>query len=157
VVLEQGAPGWHKLQSAFAAARAMGSDVSTAYGLQAVLSLTVLSVLASAARKQADSRLVAALAAVATLLATPYAFDYDMMVLGVAIAFAAAHGGANVFAAWEKTALAIAWIAPLVARPVMESVHVPVGLLAMLALFMVLARRALDPVKERAQSAIPAP
>ena len=52
----------------------------------------------------------------ATILATPYSLDYDMMVLAPAIAFLAADGLARGFGPWEKTALAALWLVPLVAR-----------------------------------------
>ena len=50
------------------------------------------------------------------MLATPYTFDYDMVVLAPAIAFIAVDGLARGFGPWEKTALAALWLVPLLAR-----------------------------------------
>jgi alpha-1,2-mannosyltransferase len=154
-ILEQGGVDWFKMPTLFAAARTLGAPIPLAYGLQAILGLFACATVALAAQRRADPRLVAALASAGALLVTPYAFDYDMMVLGVAIAFACVHGLDRGFAPWEKTALALAWIAPLLARSVMQLTHLPLGLLAMLALFTVLARRALaqDAQKEPTRSA----
>ena len=57
--------------------------------------------------------LKAAALCLAAILATPYTFDYDMMVLAPAIAFFAADGCTRGFGPWEKTALAALWLMPL--------------------------------------------
>ena len=49
----------------------------------------------------------------AAILATPYSFDYDMMVLAPAIAFWPPTDIARGFGPWEKTALAALWLVPL--------------------------------------------
>ena len=71
-------------------------------------------------RSAAPYPLKAAALCLATILATPYSFDYDMMVLAPAIAFFAVDGFARGFGPWEKTALAALWLVPLVARSVAQ-------------------------------------
>ena len=92
-------------------------------------------------RGSARYPLKAAALCLAAILATPYSFDYDMMVLAPAIAFFAADGLARGFGPWEKTALAALWLAPLVARSVAHMTLIPFGVLAMLAVFILLLRR----------------
>ncbi len=58
-----------------------------------------------------------------------------------AIAFLAAHGIARGFLPWEKTALAAIFIAPLVTRAVAEQTRLPIGFVALAALFLLAARR----------------
>jgi hypothetical protein len=65
-----------------------------------------------------------------------------MMVFAPAIAFLAAEGLARGFAPYEKTALAALWLVPLVARSVAQATLVPLGVLAMLAMFALLIHSA---------------
>ena len=92
-------------------------------------------------RSAAPYPLKAAALCLAAILATPYTFDYDMMVLAPAIAFLVADGLARGFGPWEKTALAALWLMPLVARTVAHVTLVPLGVPAMLAMFILLLRR----------------
>jgi hypothetical protein len=87
-------------------------------------------------RSGASYPLKAAALCLAAIIATPYSLDYDMMVLAPAIAFLAAHGLAHGFAAYEKTALALLWLVPLIARSVAEATLIPLGVVVMLAVFL---------------------
>jgi hypothetical protein len=64
------------------------------------------------------------------------------MVLAPAIAFIAIDGFARGFGPWDKTALATLWLVPLVARSVAQASLIPLGVPAMLAVFLVVLRRA---------------
>ena len=113
VVLEQGDPGWYKIQSLFAWARMWGAPIPLAYALQGALVVGLAAALIWLWRSAAPYPLKAAALCLATILATPFTFDYDMMVLAPAIAFFAADGFARGFGPWEKTALAALWLLPL--------------------------------------------
>lgn len=142
-ILEQGITGWYKIQSTFSAMRSFGAPVDAAYSGQAIVTVAVAGTLALVVWRRADARLIAALAACGALLATPYCLDYDMTILGVSIAFAAAHGADKGFAPWEKTLLALTWATPLFARVVMQWTHLPLGVLVAGALFVTLSLRCL--------------
>ena len=75
------------------------------------------------------------------MLTTPYALDYDMMVLGPALAFMVMHGLERGFAPFEKTLLALVWVVPLLARCLGMATHVPVGVLVMAGVFVVVMGR----------------
>lgn len=150
VVLEQGGTGWHKIQSAFSAVRALGLPVSLAFTVQAAVSLGVMATLALLVVRRADHRLIAAATATAALLATPYCLDYDMAILAVAIAFATAHALERGFAPYEITLLAFVWVTPLVARSLMLATGIPLGLIAMLLLFAMIAKKALAELPDTA-------
>jgi Glycosyltransferase family 87 len=141
VVLEQGDPGWHKMQSLFAWARMWGAPIALAYALQAALVAGLAATLIWLWRGAAPYPLKAAALCLATILATPFTFDYDMMALAPAIAFFAADGFARGFGPWEKTALAALWLMPLLARSVAQITLVPIGVPVMLAFFVLLLRR----------------
>ena len=141
VVLEQGNTGWYKIQSIFAWARMWGGSIPLAYALQGAVTVALGGALIWLWRGSARYPLKAAALCLAAILATPYSFDYDMMALAPAIAFVAADGLARGFGPWEKTALAALWLAPLVARSVAHITLIPIGVLAMLAVFILLLRR----------------
>ncbi len=143
VILEQGITGWYKIQSTFSAFRSFGAPLPLAYGAQVAVTGTVIATLALTAWRGADSRLLAAMTATGALLATPYCLDYDMTILGIAVAFAAAHGVEKGFAPYEKSLLALVWFVPLAARGVMMTTGLPVGVVVMAAFFAFTARRAL--------------
>jgi alpha-1,2-mannosyltransferase len=141
VVLEQGNTGWHKIQSVFAWARMWGGSIPFAYALQGGAILGIAAALVWLWRSAAPYPLKAAALCLATILATPYSFDYDMMVLAPAIAFVAVDGFTRNFSPWEKTLLAALWLVPLLARSVAQISLIPLGVPAMLAVFVVILQR----------------
>jgi alpha-1,2-mannosyltransferase len=142
VVLEQGNTGWHKIQSVFAWARMWGAPIPLAYVLQGGAIVAIAAALAWLWRGPASYPLKAAALCLATILATPYSFDYDMMLLAPAIAFVAVDGFARGFGPWEKTVLAALWLVPLVARGVAQLSLIPLGVPVMLLAFAMVLRRA---------------
>ena len=142
VVLEQGGTGWEKIQSAFAAARNWGADIRTAYAIQLALALMLAASLAWLWHSEAAFELKASALATASLLATPYVLDYDLVVLAVSIAFLARHGFARGFRDYEISLLASAWVVPLLSRGVAGATGIPLGLIVMLALYAFTLRRA---------------
>lgn len=141
VVLEQGNTGWHKIQSIFSWARMWGASVTVAYALQGTAMMALGAALVWLWRSGASFALKAAALCLATILATPYSLDYDMMILAPAIAFLVADGVAHGFGTWEKTAIAALWTVPLVARSVAQVSLIPLGVPAMLAVFVLILRR----------------
>ncbi len=145
VNIEGGATGWEKIQTVFAAVRMWGGSVELAYAVQTVSAASCAAALLVIWGGRADWRLRGAALMVAALLATPYALDYDMMLLGPAIAMVASYGMQRGFLPWEKSILAITWIVPILARNIAGVTLVPVGLLSMLAFAaLILWRACLD-------------
>ena len=142
VVLEQGDTGWEKIQSAFSAARMWGAGIGVAYSVQIALALMLAASLAGLWHGDAAFELKASALATASLLATPYVLDYDLVALAVAIAFLVRHGLRRGFRDFEISLLAAAWIVPLLSRAVAGSTGMPLGLLVMLALYGFTLRRA---------------
>jgi len=87
VVLEQGDTGWHKIQSIFSWARMWGAPITVAYVLQVLLIACLAGAVIWLWRSHAPFSIKAASLCLATVLATPFTFDYDMMVLAPAIAW----------------------------------------------------------------------
>jgi hypothetical protein len=149
VVLEQGGTGWEKIQSVFSAARMWGAGVHTAYAVQIALALMLAASLAWLWHSDAAFELKASALATASLLATPYVLDYDLMVMAIAIAFFARYGLRHGFRDYEISLLAAAWLVPLLSRGVAGIAGIPLGLFALLAIYVFVLRRA---VADRASS-----
>lgn len=142
IVLGHGGIGWHKIQSLFAIVRMWGGSIWLAYAAQTVLSLGLAVALVWLWRRPTSSALKAAALCLAAILATPYSLDYDMMVLAPAIAFFVADGLQRGFLPYEKTALALLWLTPLVARSLAQATLIPLGVPTMLLVFGLILRRA---------------
>ena len=144
VVLEAGDTGWQKIQSVFSAVRMWGGSVPLAYAVQIALAATLAATLAWLWRRDAAFELKAAALAVASLLATPYVLDYDLVVLSLAIVYLARLGLASGFRPFEVSALAAAWIVPLISRGIAQVTAIPLGLTVLLLLYVLIMRRALQ-------------
>lgn len=140
VILEAGGLESWKLQSAFAAVRLLGGPVPVAYTAQAVVALAVVASLANLWRGDADLRVKVAALLVAALLATPYAVDYDMVMLGPALAALVAYGMATRFPPYGRSLLALAWLMPLGARIAAMSLGAPVGIAITATLYVAIVR-----------------
>jgi alpha-1,2-mannosyltransferase len=143
LLLEQGDVGFEKLQSVFAAVRMWGGGVTLGYIVQGLASAAVVGSVAWIWRSSADRDLKAALLLAATLLASPHVLDYDLMILAPAIAFMVAACAARGFRDYEITLLAVAWMAPLLARGIAGSTGIPLGLMTVLTLYALIMRRAI--------------
>jgi hypothetical protein len=154
LLLEQGDAGFEKLQSAFAAIRLWGGGIPLAYFIQGAVSVAAISGVAWVWRTSRDRALKAALLMIATLLASPHALDYDLTILGPAIAFLIASSWSHGFRDFDISVLAAAWIAPLVARGIAGATGMPLGLVAIVALYALTMRHAM---RDRERSAIGSP
>jgi hypothetical protein len=126
VIIEQGETGWHKIQSPFAMVRMWGGSIPFAYAVQGAVTIAALGAVLWLTRTARPNLRNAAVCA-AVLLSTPYVLDYDLVVLGLGAAFLAADGMEHGFLPWEKSLLALAWVAPLAARPLAEATLFPLG------------------------------
>lgn len=151
VVLEQGDTGWEKIQSVFSAARMWGAGVHSAYAIQIALALMLAASLAWLWQSNAVFELKASALATASLLATPYVLDYDLVVLAVAIVFFVRHGMNRGFHDYEISLLAAACFVPLLSRAIAGVTGIPLGLLVLLALYVFTLQRA---VRDRVGSVI---
>lgn len=142
VMLEGGGPGWHTMQSAFAACRAWGGSVALAYLAQGVVTLAAMAGTVWLWRVRAPFELRAAALLLGALLATPYVMDYDMVLIGPAIAFLVRYGMRHGFARWDRTVLALGWFAPIAARQLALLALVPAGFAMLALLFALVLRRA---------------
>ncbi|MEQ1548891.1 MAG: glycosyltransferase family 87 protein [Chakrabartia sp.] len=141
IVIEQGSTGWEKILSAFSAVRNWGGSVPIAWAVQTIVTLMAIIGAAVVARRT-SSPVRNAVILSAALLSTPYVLDYDLIPLGMALAFLVVDGRARGFLACEKTIYALIWIAPLFGRAVTSGTTIPLGFIVIAATFILAMRRA---------------
>lgn len=121
----------------FGAALLLGAPVKIAGLAQVVASVLAAGVVAWVWRGEASLAARASVLLAATLLAVPLALFYDLMPLGLGVFWLARQGARAGFLPWEKTVLVVVFGVPLLARYVGAGLHLPLGLLASLAVLTI--------------------
>ena len=86
-LLEAGRVPWDRMATAFASARLVGLGISASYALQIAVALVALGVLAHAWWRRAPLALAGSVLVLAIPLTTPYAYDYDLVMLLLPLAW----------------------------------------------------------------------
>lgn len=141
-ILEDGNLPWTKMPTAFAALRLMGGPVALAYAVQAVAALAAAAAVIWAWRRAGPLPLKAAVLVSGALLASPYSFDYDLALLGLAVAWLGWFGVQTGFRPGEKAVLVAAWLSPALATPIAAALGLQLGPVALAALLLCAVRRA---------------
>lgn len=142
MVIEQGLVPWQKMISSFAAARLLGAPVGYAWGLQLLVSMGTAYFIWQIWRSPTPYSIKVAALATGTLLVSPFILDYDATILGIALISFVADGLRRGFLDWEISALALAWIAPFIWRPLAITTNIPLAPLTIILLFCLTVRRA---------------
>jgi hypothetical protein len=153
VVIEQGSTGWHKIMSPFAAIRMWGGAIPFAYGVQLAATLAGIASVVWISWKRDEAELRNALVCAAVLIATPYVLDYDYVVLLPALTFLWLDGERHGFLSWDKSLMALVWVAPLVARQVAEFTYLPLGLATAFIVAWIAIRRVRASPSRRSRAA----
>jgi len=139
-VFSQGSVAWGKLQTVYGIARWMGGSETMAWTLQAIVVALCATALCFLWRSRIPFALKAAALATGALLSTPYLFLYDLVALAVPMAFLLRAGIARGVATYEWVGLGLASLSILL-YPAFET---PVGVLAVLIVAGLIARRVVD-------------
>jgi arabinofuranan 3-O-arabinosyltransferase len=137
--LSDGRADFGKLQTAFGLVRTLGFSEPVAWTLQAVVALCAAGAVAALWRSKANYEIKAAALSTGAMLATPYLYTYDLVVLAVPLAFLFRMGRTGGFLPHELRAIALACLLILI----FPFVTAPVGLAAVLIVAALIARRAL--------------
>lgn len=142
ILLAGGGLAWPKFVSLYGALRGLGAPHEAALGGQLLLAALVAASIALLWRSGADRRLKLAGLIAGALLASPYALDYDAALLLPALALLASVGLEKGFAPYEKSVLALAFLAPVAGFQVAELTLVPLTFLSAALLYAAILRRA---------------
>jgi hypothetical protein len=146
--LTNGWADWHKLQTIFGLARALGGPEWLAWTAQLTIALSAAAAVALLWRSRAACDIKAAALVTAALLATPYLYTYDLVVLAVPLAFLFRLGRGGGFLPNELAGIGLACGLVLI----FPFVKAPVGLAAILVVAALLARRIRVCRKDREES-----
>lgn len=125
-MLEDGSLPWHKMPSVFAALRMLGAPVWLAYGAQAMGACVAAWLVWRAWRSDAAPGLRNALLMTASLLVSPYLYDYDLAWLAFPAAWLAAHAIGQGWQRGERELLAGLWLLPAALAP-LAMLNLPVA------------------------------
>jgi arabinofuranan 3-O-arabinosyltransferase len=154
VVLGEGAADWNRLQSLFGFMRAHGAGETLAWTVQTMGTLALAIGLIALWRSRVVAfELKAAALAVGALLATPYLYMYDMVVLAVAVAFLLRPMLRRGIAPGEIVGLGLAG-ALILAFPYVQT---QVGLAAALIVMVLIAQRARGDMRDASLELASAP
>ena len=116
-----GLVGWHKMASVYAALRQAGAGLELAFAVHLLVAVAAALLVWRVWRSEAEAPAKAGMLAAATLLASPYVFPYDAVLLVVAFFWLAQRGA-------PALPLAVLWCLPLLTIAQIASVHGPVNL-----------------------------
>jgi hypothetical protein len=132
---------WTKLVSIYGACRVLHLGPGAAFAVQGVATLVSLAALARICALGRDPGLEMAALVVVALICTPYAMDYDLVCLGVPLAWFCRQARATRWRPWEKTLLIAAYMLPLAPRWLNIHAHLPVAPVALAGMLALLWRR----------------
>jgi hypothetical protein len=135
--LSDGWANFGKLQTAFGLTRALGGSEHLAWTVQTIVAIAIAAAVSWLWRTNTPYSLKAAALSTGAMLATPYLYTYDLVVLAVPLAFLFRIGRAHGFLPYEPAAIALA-CALIAAFPFVTA---PVGFAAVLIVAALLTRR----------------
>jgi hypothetical protein len=137
--LSDGWADWGKLQTAFGLTRMLGGGETLAWAVQGAVALVAAIAIALLWRSRAAYEIKAAALATGAMLATPYLYTYDLVVLAVPLAFLFRFGRVRGFLPHEMVGIGVACLLVLI----FPFVKAPVGFAALLVAAALIARRAI--------------
>jgi hypothetical protein len=143
LLLEHGDNFWHRMPTVFAMMRLLGVSIAGAWTAQIGSAAGAAVLVALAWRNNTSLTLRGTVLIVASFLATPYAWDYDLVWLTFAVAWMAAEAARTGFRPFEKIMLALTIAMPLLLSPIGSYTHVQIGPLVLWAMLALVARRTL--------------
>ncbi len=104
---------WILMPTLFSLERQLGLSVTQAYAGQAVVALLAMWAVWTTWRRNTPAHLRYALFMVASILATPYAYYYDLTWVAVSLVWLVSGIKPEAWQSWEKALLGLVWVSPL--------------------------------------------
>ncbi|EHP40641.1 hypothetical protein OR16_24285 [Cupriavidus basilensis OR16] len=141
-----------RMLTAFALVRLLGGNLALSYGVHAIVAGIAAGVVIYAWCRPASFPLRASALMAATLMLSPYLYDYDLAFLGFVILWLAGYAIERGWVRWEKELLLVLWLTPLLGLLVVQEIGFQFMPLSILATLFHVVRRIRT---ERAQNAEP--
>lgn len=126
-VMEQGLLPWAKMPSAFIFLRDLGVPQVLAYGAQVLTALAAAGVVCLVWRRLGATRLAWAVLIAATLLVSPYTFDYEFAILAPVLVIVGSDMTAHGASLREKIVLIGLYVTPLAVASFAQATHLQIG------------------------------
>ncbi len=133
---------WFVSPTPFAALRLAGASIAIALAAQAVIGLLAIAAAIDVWRRTQDMRLRGAVLAIATLLTTPYLWQYELPWLGIAIFCLIAHGLDEGWLPGDQIVIVLAWLLPVFELFNRIMALPQIGPVVVLAMLFITVRRA---------------
>jgi glycosyl transferase family 87 len=133
---------FHRMPTVFAALRLAGSGVTSAYAAQMLSTALAIAAVALVWKSRCTTEIKAAALVVAVFLATPYAWDYDMIVLLFSAAWLARDARRSGYLPGEKIMIIALLVLPLAMILTGTMLGLQIGPLMLWLLLLLLLRRA---------------
>jgi alpha-1,2-mannosyltransferase len=137
---------WTRMPTVYAAARVLGLDATVARLLQAGVTAAVVIALCAIWRRRVPLAWRGSALAIALLLATPYAFDYDLVVLVLPIAWLFRDALRARASLVDETLLVAAWASPALFWVIAMAGGPPLMPVLLAVLLLMVWRRVFAPV-----------
>ncbi len=141
-LMEDGSFPIHKMPTIFAATFLAGGGPLLARVLQGMMALGMVVLVAWAWYRKKPLPIRASILALAILLATPYAFEYDLTILALPLAWLGWEIKTTGWRPWEEPVMAVTWLLPLVSAALAKFSHCQVAPLVLLGFLALVLRRA---------------
>ncbi len=132
---------WPKMVTPFVSVRLLGGSFGVAWILQGVVMAAAAGAVFRAWWRKASYPICASTLVLGTLLATPYAFDYDLFILSLPIAWMGWEGNKYGWRPEEKFILLASWLGPLIFPSLARATGVQAGPIIFAAFLILLTRR----------------
>jgi len=132
---------WPRMPTVFAMLRLAGIGVAWTYALQAMSAVFAALAVVAIWRSGAALGVKAAALVVAMFLATPYAWDYDTIVLIFAASWLAIEARKSAFRDWERIVALVLLTLPALTLPAAKLLNLQIGPLLLWLALAVLLRR----------------
>ena len=135
---------WPRMSTPFAAVRLLGGGLPVAWIIQGIVTGTVAVIVFWVWRQEAPLAVRASTLVLGALLATPYAFEYDLALLSLPLAWMAWEGYVQGWRPGEKYWLPVVWLTPILVPILAKKLGCPLEPL-ILAVFLFLVVRRVPP------------
>lgn len=144
LLLEEGALPWGKMPTIFAFLRILGVPVASAYLAHFLVAALVAGMVVWIWLKTEVPALRNAALVSGTLLISPYLFDYDLVWLGLAIAWLGMEAWRRGFFRGEREVLVAAWLLPFVMASIANATFIQVAPFLIFVVFSYVCLRVIN-------------
>ena len=139
--IESGRALLFRVPTPFAALKLLHAPTAVAGAVQAVSALCAVGTVCFAWGRPSAFGLRAAVLVCASMLVSPYLYDYDLTWYGILIAWVVYHAREHGFQRGQREWLAVLWLAPIAGLTLVSHLHIPfTPLISIVTLWMLIAQ-----------------